>query len=68
MVLHPDKNKYYENNAYAAMGAYGQSIAVFPETDVVISYKTNNIYQRSNSVKVRYRILEMIIQSYDLKT
>ena len=61
-VPHPNME-----GAYSAFGAWGQSITVYPKMDVVLAYKTNSIYRRSNS---RDRLNELIVKvaaMYDAK-
>lgn len=50
--------------AYMASGAWGQSITVFPEIDVVVAFKTNSIYRRSNNTATRLKILKKAAESY----
>lgn len=45
--------------AYSALGAWGQSITVYPEMDVVLAYKTNSIYRRAND---RDRLNELVVK------
>ncbi len=52
-------------DAYVALGAMGQAIAVFPEIDVVIAYKTKAAYRRSNSGKVRQEVLLRAVRAFD---
>jgi len=54
-------------NAYSALGALGQSISVFPEIDVVIAYKTNSVYGKSNSARITQLLLMNAIKIYDPK-
>ena len=42
-VPHPNME-----GAFSALGAWGQSITVYPAMDVVLAYKTNSVYQRAN--------------------
>ncbi len=44
-------------NAYVALGAMGQAVAVFPEIETVLVYKTKENYRRSNSTQVRMDLL-----------
>lgn len=53
--------------AYSAMGAWGQSITVYPEIDVVVAYKTKAAYRRGNSIKVRLDVLRKAAEIYDYK-
>ncbi len=57
-----DKRLY---RAYAAMGAMGQAIAVFPAIDVVVAYKTKAAYRRSNSGQVRIDLLKKAVEMYN---
>ena len=52
-------------NAYAALGAMGQAIAVYPEINVVVAYKTKAAYRRVNSGQVRMNLLLKAAQIYD---
>ncbi len=52
-------------NAYSALGAMGQSISVFPEIDVVIAYKTNSVYRKSNSSRIGQLLLMNAIKLYE---
>ena len=45
--------------AYSAQGAWGQGITVYPELDVVLAFKTNSIYRRSNN---RERLNELVVK------
>lgn len=47
--------------AYAARGAYGQFITVFPELDMVVSHKTKAEYGRSTTENDYQKLLEMIV-------
>lgn len=51
--------------AYSAFGAYGQSITIFPEIDVVLAYKTKSKYRRTNSMDTQIEILKKAIANYD---
>ncbi len=63
--LFEDMNDYRFNNAYTALGAMGQAIAVFPEIDVVVVYKTKAAYERINNTKVRQNLLTKAVRLYD---
>ncbi|MBC3758637.1 serine hydrolase [Hyunsoonleella sp. SJ7] len=52
-------------NAYAALGSMGQVIAVYPEINVVVAYKTKAAYRRSNKGKVKYDILKKVAKLYN---
>ncbi len=54
-------------NAYTALGAMGQAIAVFPEIDVVVAYKTKAAYRRRNSGQVRQTLLRKTVEAYEFK-
>lgn len=54
-------------NAYFALGALGQSISVFPEIDVVVAYKTNSAYEKSNSARIVQLLLMNAIKLYEPK-
>ncbi len=56
---HPDLK-----NAYSAFGAYGQSITVLPNIDVVIAYKTNSLYGRRTPTFNGRRLLQLLVESY----
>lgn len=51
--------------AYSAQGAWGQSITVYPEMDVVLAFKTNSIYRRGNSNDKLNRLILKIARMYD---
>lgn len=55
------------NGAYAALGAMGQAIAVFPEINTVVAYKTKAAYKRRNSRQTRIDILKKIPTFYSNK-
>lgn len=52
-------------NAYAALGAMGQAIAVYPEINVVVAYKTKAAYRRSNSSQTRLDLLVKAAELYN---
>lgn len=52
-------------NAYSAMGAWGQSITVYPAIDVVVAYKTKSTYGRANSGQVRLDVLKKAVEMYE---
>lgn len=54
-------------NAYAALGAMGQAIAVYPEINVVVAYKTKAAYRRSNSSQTRLNLLVKAAELYNPK-
>jgi CubicO group peptidase (beta-lactamase class C family) len=54
-------------NAYFALGALGQSISVFPEIDVVVAYKTNSAYGKSNSASIVQLLIINAIKLYEPK-
>lgn len=60
------KNKKL-NKAYAALGSLGQAIAVYPEINTVVAYKTKAIYNRSNTMQVRLDILKQVAELYNPK-
>ncbi len=49
---------------YSAMGKWGQSISVFPATDVVIACKTKAVYERSNSRLMLCKVLALALQAH----
>lgn len=51
-------------NAYVALGSMGQVIAVYPEINVVVAYKTKSAYRRSNKGRVKYDILKKVAKLY----
>ena len=51
--------------AYSALGAWGQSITIYPEIDVVVAYKTKAAYRRGNSSKVRLAVLKKAVEFYE---
>ena len=50
-------------DAYTALGAYGQLIMVFPAIDLVIAHKTNAIYSRTTSSDSWNRMIELIFEA-----
>lgn len=52
--------------AYSAMGAWGQTISVFPAIDTVVAFKTNSAYGRSNSSETRMQVLKMAADAFKL--
>ena len=58
------KDKRFKN-AYVALGAMGQAIAVFPEINVVVAYKTKAAYRRVNSMPIRLELLRKAVEGYD---
>jgi len=52
-------------DAYSALGHWGQSITVYPEIDVVVTYKTKEIYKRENSGQVRLDVLKKAVEIYN---
>ena len=65
--LYQDMQDPRFENAYAAMGAMGQSIAVFPRINTVIVYKTKAIYGRSNTRQQRVDLLKKAVELYNLE-
>jgi CubicO group peptidase (beta-lactamase class C family) len=53
------------NNAYSAFGAYGQSITIYPEIDVVVAFKTNAKYRKANSMTTVIKILKQAIENFE---
>lgn len=53
--------------AYAALGAMGQAIAIFPAANVVVAYKTKAAYRRSNTSQTRLDVLRKVIEAYEGK-
>lgn len=60
MVEHPNLK-----GAYSALGSLGQSITVFPAIDVVIAYKTNDLYDRATPMFKGLTLLKMLALSYE---
>lgn len=54
-------------NAYAAMGAMGQALAVFPRINTVVAYKTKAAYRRSNSGQTRLDLLKKAVGMYHME-
>jgi hypothetical protein len=59
-------DKRYDN-AYVALGAMGQAIAIFPEIETVIAFKTKAAYRRRNSGQTRTNLLKMAVEVYNAK-
>lgn len=53
--------------AYAALGAMGQAIAIYPEINTVVAYKTKAAYRRSNSSQTRLNLLVKAAELYSPK-
>lgn len=53
------------NNVYSALGAYGQSITIYPEMDVVVSFKTKAKYERRTSMTATIKVLKQAIESFE---
>jgi CubicO group peptidase (beta-lactamase class C family) len=51
--------------AYSASGAWGQSITVYPEMDVILTFKTNSIYRRANDNKKLNDLIVKVARMYD---
>jgi CubicO group peptidase (beta-lactamase class C family) len=51
--------------AYSAFGAWGQGITVYPRMDVVLAYKTNSIYRRSNRKERLNELIVKVAAMYD---
>ncbi|MEM7372275.1 MAG: serine hydrolase [Bacteroidota bacterium] len=62
--LWPDNKHPNLKGGYSALGAWGQSITVFPAIDVVVAFKTKSVYQRATSGRVRYEISHRIAKAY----
>ncbi|MDG1572469.1 serine hydrolase [Robiginitalea sp. M366] len=62
--LFEDMNDPRFEGAYAAMGAMGQAIAVFPAIDAVVTYKTKAAYRRVNSGQTRLDLLKKAVALY----
>lgn len=56
-------NDFRLKNAYSAMGAYGQSITIYPEIDAVVAFKTKAKYERANSRNTGMVILKKAIEN-----
>ena len=54
-------------NGYSALGAYGQSITVYPAIDVVVAMKTDYTFRRSTPSAKRSKILRMAADLYQKK-
>ncbi|TJY37077.1 serine hydrolase domain-containing protein [Pontimicrobium aquaticum] len=52
------------NNAYSALGAYGQNITVVPEKDLVIVFNTKAQYNRSNSSEITQELPSRIVNIF----
>lgn len=55
------------NNVYSALGAYGQSITVYPEIDVVVAFKTKAKYERSTPMATVLKILKKAVENFEQK-
>ena len=65
--LFEEPNDKRFKNAYTALGAMGQAIAIFPEINVVVAFKTKAAYKRRNSSKERFDLLKKSIEIYEQK-
>lgn len=63
--LWPDHKHPNLKGGYSALGAWGQSITVFPAIDVVIAFKTKSVYRRATSGEVRYEIARRIAEAFE---
>jgi len=54
-------------DAYVALGAMGQAIAVYPAIDVVVAYKTKAAYRRRNSMPTRLKLLTKAVEGYEMQ-
>jgi CubicO group peptidase (beta-lactamase class C family) len=63
--LFEEMNDERFKNAYTAAGDMGQAIAIFPEINVVVAYKTKAAYKRSNSIKVMVDLLIKSVEIYE---
>lgn len=52
-------------NAYNALGYLGQAIAVFPEINTVVVYKTKSDYKRTNNPLNEWALFEKAVNIYD---
>jgi CubicO group peptidase (beta-lactamase class C family) len=48
---------------YSALGNMGQSISVFPASDIVIVYKTKESYERETPFLARYKLLTLGVEA-----
>ena len=51
--------------SYMASGAMGQAIAIIPELDMVIAYKTKAAYRRRNSRQTRLDLVTKAVLMYE---
>jgi len=58
---HPINKKM--DGAYSALGAWGQTITVFPKINTVLVFKTKNEYERMSGNP--YKIIESITECFD---
>lgn len=56
------------NGAYSALGAWGQSITIFPEIDVVLAIKTNSVYRRANQGGILINVIIKTAGMYDTES
>lgn len=54
-------------NAYSAQGAHGQNITVYPNIDVVLAFKTNNVYRRRNSIQTQMKVIKKAVEIYHVQ-
>ena len=62
--LWQNTNDYRFQGSYAALGAMGQTITIFPKINAVVVYKTKETYQRETSYPARFRLLRLAGQCY----
>jgi len=58
------KDKRFEGG-YSALGAWGQTISIFPAINAVVVYKTKPVYRRRNSNIIRMSLLKKAVQAYE---
>lgn len=57
---------YRMQNAYSAQGAMGQNITIYPNIDVVLAYKTNSVYRKSNSIQTQMNVMKKVVELYKI--
>ena len=65
--LWPDHKHPNLKGGYSALGAWGQSITVFPAIDLIVAFKTKSAYRRATPGMVRYEIARRAAVAYEGK-
>lgn len=58
-----EQNDWQYHGGYIARGSMGQFIAVLPEIDMVVAFKTDSVYGRRTQTADFYKVLDMVVHS-----